>query len=185
MMNNQPLVQRSPPRAITGRTAQGTAQTVATVTSADGELVMRPATQADTPWIMSWSTEIGLPATQSRRARSFILLKDGQRIGYGATRLDNLPGPNGPEPVVWIISVFIVPHMRGKGLVPRFAEIATRQYYNAGRFGARVARTNYRMRKFMEETGWTKAQETQGWIDYTFSLAGPWSRNPDHKSSGR
>jgi hypothetical protein len=146
---------------------------------------MRPATQADTPWIMSWSTEIGLPATQSRRARSFILLKDGQRIGYGATRLDNLPGPNGPEPVVWIISVFIVPHMRGKGLVQRFAEIATRQYYNAGRFGARVARTNYRMRKFMEETGWTKAQETQGWIDYTFSLAGPWSRNPDHKSSGR
>ena len=175
----RPLPQRSPPRAIAHRTA---AAPQAAAPATEGDLTMRPVTAQDLPWLMSWSAEIGLPAPRSRHVRSFIFYKDGQRVGYAATRVQDAPGANGPERIVWIISVFVLPHMRRKGLVPRFAELATRQYYGAGKFGARVARDNHRMRKFMEETGWTKTRESSRWVDYTFTLEGPWSRDPQRRS---
>ncbi len=137
-------------------------------------LSVRPVAAADLPWVQAWSTQLGLPAPRSRRVRSFMLLKDRERIGYLSARESLLDAGNGREPVMWIVAAFLTPAHRGQGLILKFGEILSRDYYRSGMVGARIAADNARMHKIMESGRWRKLRATRRFTDYGLELSAPY-----------
>jgi len=136
-------------------------------------LTARIAEAADLPWLQSWAAQLGLPAPRSRRVRSFMLLQDSQRVGYMAARNDMIESARGREPILWIVSAFLIPSHRGHGLILKFCEILSRQYYQKGKVGCRVATGNATMLKLMARGGWKKLHSTRQFADFTLVLDGP------------
>jgi len=136
-------------------------------------LSTRAATADDLPWLQTWAAQLGLPAPRSRRVRSFILLKGSQRVGYMAAREDLAEVDGGREPVMWIVSAFLIPALRGQGLILKFGEILSRQFYQNGKVGCRVAADNAPMMRLMAKGGWKKTHSTRRFTDFTLELDGP------------
>lgn len=136
-------------------------------------LAVRPATAADLPWVTAWTSRLGLPMPTSRRVRTYILLEDGQRVGHLAGREDQLTIEARRQSLMWLISGFIVPASRGRGLMMRFCEILSREVYDKGKVGARVAADNARMHKLMAVGGWTVRRRTRRYTDYLLDLGKP------------
>jgi hypothetical protein len=160
------------------RLLNGSRQTVAAPAAPESAaensgLTARVAEAADLPWLQSWAAQLGLPAPRSRRVRSFMLLKDSQRVGYIAARHDMAESARGREPILWIVSAFLIPSQRGRGLILRFCEILSRQYYRKGKVGCRVATGNAAMLKLMARGGWKKLHATRRFVDFTLELDGP------------
>jgi hypothetical protein len=139
----------------------------------ESELSTRPATPADIPWVQAWASQLGLPASESRRARSFLLLRGTQRIGFFAVREEMTNSGAGREPILWIMSAFLIPSMRGQGLLPKFGEILSRQHYSEGKVGCRVATDNTRMLRLLSRGGWKKTHATSRYVAYQLELTGP------------
>ena len=138
-----------------------------------GVLDSRRAEPADIPWIEAWAARLGLPAPTSRGVMSFVLLKDGERVGYLAARDQLVDTARGREPMRWIVSAFLVPAVRGQGLLMRFGELLSRQVYPQGKVGARIATHNARMLKLMRVGGWTRLRTTRQYVDFTLELRAP------------
>lgn len=158
------------------RPAPATPVTREIPTESEGEgssLSGRPAVAADLPWLQTWAAHLGLPAPRSRRVRSFILLKGSQRVGYMAVRDDTVETGRGREPILWIVSAFLIPSLRGQGLILKFGEILSRQYYQKGKVGCRVAADNTRMMRLVARGGWTKLQTTRRFTDFMLELDSP------------
>jgi hypothetical protein len=136
-------------------------------------LSVRTAEAADLPWLQTWAAQLGLPAPRSRRVRSFILLKDSQRVGYLAMREQMIDAERGREPIMWIVSAFLIPSLRGQGLMPRFGEILSRQFYPRGKVGFRVAADNTRMLRLVGRPGWKKLHSTRRFADFMLELDAP------------
>lgn len=181
-----PLVdEREAPRARTTAAPQAAraksggdmrAAVLRSVGEAEGEgagLSTRPATADDLPWLQTWAAQLGLPAPRSRRVRSFILLKDSQRVGYMAAREDIAETGDGREPVMWIVSAFLIPALRGQGLILKYGEMLSRQYYRKGKVGCRVAADNAAMMKLMSRGGWRKTHSTRRFTDFMLELEAP------------
>ncbi len=139
----------------------------------EAELSTRPATPADIPWVQAWASQLGLPASESRRVRSFILLRGQQRVGFFAVRDEMTNSGAGREPILWIMSAFLIPSKRGQGLLPKFGEILSRQHYSQGKVGCRVATDNTRMLRLLSRGGWKKMHATSRYIAYQLDLTGP------------
>lgn len=169
---NEQAQQRPQPRA-----ASQAASLRSTSSEAEGEatgLSTRVATADDLPWLQTWAAQLGLPAPRSRRVRSFILLKDGQRVGYMAAREDMAEdGGGGREPVMWIVSAFLTPALRGQGLILKYGEMLSRQYYQKGKVGCRVAADNAPMMRLMARGGWRKTHSTRRFTDFVMELDAP------------
>lgn len=143
-------------------------------TPADGSgLSARPAEAADLPWLQTWTAHLGLPAPRTRRVRSFILLKDAQRVGYLAMREELIDTERGREPIMWIVSAFLVPSLRGQGLILKFGEILSEQVYPRGKVGFRVAADNLRMLRLVARPGWKKLHSTRRFTDFMLQLDAP------------
>jgi hypothetical protein len=136
-------------------------------------LSVRQAAASDLPWLQSWPAQLGLPAPRWRRVRSFILLRDSQRVGYFAIREQMINTARGQEPVMWVISAFLIPALQGQGLILKFGEILSRQFYPKGKVGCRVAADNARMMKLMANGGWTKLHSTRRYTVFMLELDGP------------
>jgi hypothetical protein len=136
-------------------------------------LSVRTAEAADLPWLQTWAAQLGLPAPRSRRVRSFILLKDSQRVGYLAMREQMIDAERGREPIMWIVSAFLIPSLRGQGLMPKFGEILSRQFYPRGKVGFRVAADNTRMLRLVGRPGWKKLHSTRRFADFMLELDAP------------
>lgn len=143
------------------------------VEDAAGGLSARAAEAADLPWLQTWAAHLGLPAPRTRRVRSFVLLKDGQRVGYLAAREDVLDAGRGREPVMWIVSAFLIPSLRGQGLILKFGELLSRQYYRGGKVACRVAADNTRMLRLVARGGWKRLHSTRRYTDFVLELDGP------------
>jgi hypothetical protein len=144
-------------------------------TPAEGAgLSARPAEAADLPWLQTWAAHLGLPAPRSRRVRSFILLKDAQRVGYLAMREELIDTGRGREPIMWIVSAFLIPSLRGQGLILKFGEILSEQFYPKGKVGFRVAADNLRMLKLVARPGWKKLHSTRRFTDFMLQLDAPY-----------
>jgi hypothetical protein len=154
------------------RRAAATSPAPAAAEEAAG-LSTRAATAGDLPWLQAWAAQLGLPAPRSRRVRSFILLKDSQRVGYMAVREDLAETEGAREPIMWVVSAFLVPALRGQGLILKFGEILSRQIYTKGKVGCRVAADNARMMRLMSKGGWKKTYSTRRFTDFTLELDGP------------
>ena len=137
-------------------------------------LGVRPVSASDLPWVQAWATQLGLPAPRSQRVRSFILLKDQERIGYLSARDSMLDTGNGREPMMWIVAAFLTPAHRGQGLILKYGEILSRDYYRNGVVGARIATNNARMHKIMEAGRWKKLRTTRRFVDYALELDAPY-----------
>jgi hypothetical protein len=143
-------------------------------TPAEGSgLSVRPAEAADLPWLQTWAAQLGLPAPRSRRVRSFILLKDSQRVGYLAMREQMIDAERGREPIMWIVSAFLIPSLRGQGLILKFGEILSEQVYPKGKVGFRVATDNLQMLKLVERPAWKKLHSTRRFTDFMLQLDAP------------
>lgn len=143
-------------------------------TPGDGSgLSVRMAEAADLPWLQTWAAQLGLPAPRSRRVRSFILLKDRKRVGYLAVREQMIDAERGREPIMWITSAFLIPSMRGQGLMPMFGEILSEQFYKRGKVGFRVAADNTRMLRLVGRPGWKKLHSTRRFADFILELDAP------------
>ncbi len=136
-------------------------------------LSARAASAVDLPWLQTWAAQLGLPAPRSRRVRSFVLFKDSQRAGYLAVRDDMVDAGRGHEPILWIVSAFLIPSLRGQGLILRYCEILSQQYYRKGKVGCRVASDNIPMLKLTARSGWKKLHSTQRYIDFMMDLDRP------------
>jgi len=137
-------------------------------------LSTRGARADDLPWLQTWAAQLGLPAPRSRRVRSFILLKDGQRVGYMAAREEMAEdGGGGREPMMWIVSAFLIPALRGQGLILKYGEMLSRQYYQKGKVGCRVAADNAAMMRLVARGGWRKTHSTRRFTDYVLELDAP------------
>jgi hypothetical protein len=159
---------QSPSAAASLRPSTGESQTETTGLSA------RPATASDLPWLQTWAAHLGLPAPRSRQVRSFILLKDSQRVGYMAVRDDMIDSSGrGPEPILWIVSAFLIPSLRGQGTILKFGEVLSEQFYRKGKIGCRVAADNTRMLKLVARGGWKRLHSTRRFIDFMLELDGP------------
>jgi hypothetical protein len=102
-----------------------------------------------------------------------VLLKDGERVGYLAARDQLVDTTRGREPMRWIVSAFLVPAVRGQGLLMRFGELLSRLVYSQGKVGARVATHNVRMLKLMRVGGWTRLRTTRQYVDFVLELRAP------------
>jgi hypothetical protein len=161
---------RAAPQASSLRSAGGGGEAEVDATG----LSTRVATADDLPWLQTWAAQLGLPAPRSRRVRSFILLKDGQRVGYMAAREDMAEdGGGGREPVMWIVSAFLIPSLRGQGMILKYGEMLSRQYYQKGKVGCRVAADNAPMMRLMSRGGWRKAHSTRRFTDFVLELDAP------------
>jgi hypothetical protein len=120
---------------------------------------------------------LGLPTPRSGRVRQFVLLEDGQRVGYMAGRPSMLNLGNGREPVMWIVGTFLIPSKRGRGLIPKFGEILCRQEFPSGKVAARVAADNTRMHRFMAAGQWKKLRTTHRYVEYALELKAPYRPN--------
>lgn len=136
-------------------------------------LSVRPASTADLPWLQSWAVHLGLPAPRSRSVRSFVLLMDSQRAGYMAIRDSMIDTGRGREPILWLVSAFLIPSLRGQGLILKFGEILSRRYYPKGKVGCRIATDNTRMLRLMARGGWKKLHSTRRYVDFMMELDGP------------
>lgn len=136
-------------------------------------LSARVAEAPDLPWLQTWAAHLGLPAPRSRRVRSFILLKDAQRVGYLAAREELVDAERGREPIMWVVSAFLIPSLRGQGLILRFGEILSAQFYPKGKVGFRVATDNVRMAKLAARRGWQKRRSTQRYTDFVVEFDAP------------
>lgn len=164
--------------AASGATAATAARTeVASANAAAGGeaagLSARVATAADLPWLQTWAAQLGLPAPRSRRVRSFVLLKDGQRVGYMAARDEMADAGRGRESMLWVVSAFLIPTLRGQGMILKFGEILSRDHYRKGRVGCRVAADNTRMMRLMARGGWKKLHTTRRFTDFMLELDAP------------
>jgi hypothetical protein len=154
--------------------AAATLQASTGQTPAEGSgLSARPAGAADLPWLQTWAAHLGLPTPRSRRVRSFILLKDAQRVGYLAIREEMIDTERGREPIMWIVSAFLIPSLRGQGLILKFGEILSEQVYPKGKVGFRVAADNLRMMKLVARPGWKKLHSTRRFTDFMLQLDAP------------
>lgn len=160
------------PAAVTRDASVAGARDAAAEPQAAG-LSARPATAADLPWLQTWAAHLGLPAPRARQVRSFILLKDSQRVGYLAGREDMLDAGRGREPVMWIVSAFLIPTLRGQGLLMKFGEILSRTHYPKGKIACRVAADNSRMLRLVSRGGWQKLRTTRRFSDFLLELEGP------------
>ena len=142
------------------------------VRAGGGTLATRRAGPHDLPWIETWSAGLGLPAP-SAGTHGYVLLENGQRVGYLAAKDHMVDAGRGPERVRWIMSAFLVPAARGRGLLMRFGAMLSQEIYPRGRVGARIAATNTRMLKLMRVGGWTKVGGTRHYSDYVLALDGP------------
>jgi hypothetical protein len=138
-----------------------------------GELSTRPAAAADLPWLQTWAAQLGLPAPRARQVQSIILLRDGQRAGYMAIKNDMVETERGREPILWIVSAFLIPSLRGQGLILKYGEILSKQYYHKGKVGCRVAAVNTPMMRLMARGGWKKLHATRQYTDFVMELDGP------------
>ena len=136
-------------------------------------LSVRTAEAADLPWLQTWAAQLRLPAPRSRRVRSYILLKDSQRVGYLAMREQMIDAERGREPIMWIVSAFLIPLLRGQGLMPKFGEILSRQFYPRGKVGFRVAADNTRMLRLVGRPGWKKLHSTRRFADFMLEFDAP------------
>lgn len=139
----------------------------------DGALGYRPLQPEDVPWIQSWSAQLRLPSPGSTRLHGYILTEHGRNVGYLAARATAFNTGQGREPVMWIVSAFLIPSHRGKGLLPRFCEIMSRTLYRSGKVAARIAADNSRMHRIMAKGGWRKVRVTGRYTDYVLELAHP------------
>jgi hypothetical protein len=158
------------PRPRAAATLEGSTEQTPGVGSG---LSARPAEAADLPWLQTWAAHLGLPAPRSRRVRSFILLKDAQRVGYLAMREELIDTERGREPIMWIVSAFLIPSLRGRGLILKFGEILSEQVYPKGKVGFRVAADNLRMLKLVARPGWKKLHSTRRFTDFMLQLDAP------------
>ena len=142
-------------------------------TGGNGALGYRPMQPEDVPWIQSWSAQLRLPTPGSARLRAYILTEHGRDVGYLAARATAFNTGQGREPVMWIVSAYLIPSHRGKGLLPRFCEIMSRTLYRSGKAAARIAADNSRMHRFMTKGGWRKVRSTRRYTDYVLELANP------------
>ena len=157
-----------------GRPKPAAPEAAAAEPAGEGQgLSSRVAEAADLPWLQTWAAHLGLPAPRSRRVRSFILLKDGQRVGYMAARDDLIDTGSGPEPVLWIASAFLIPSLRGRGLILKFGEVLSRQHYQSGKVACRVAADNTRMMRLVSRGGWKKLHSTRRYTDFMLELDAP------------
>lgn len=138
------------------------------------DLTFRRVGPTDLPWVQAWTTKLGLPTPRSGRVRSFILLENERRIGYLAGRPSLLNLGNGREPVMWIVGAYLIPSKRGKGLIPKFAEMLSPQEYPVGKLAARVAIDNTRMHRFMTSGRWKKLRKTRRFVEYVLELKAPY-----------
>lgn len=150
---------------------------VAPIASTGPELSVRRLAPADLPWVQAWTTQLGLPTPRSGRVRQFVLQENGRRIGYLAGRPSMLNLGNGREPVMWIVGAFLIPSKRGRGLIPKFGEMLSRQEYPVGKLAARVAVDNTRMHRFMASGRWKKLRTTRRYIEYVLELKAPYGHN--------
>jgi len=90
-----------------------------------------------------------------------------------AIRDDMIDSGRSREPILWILSAFLIPSLRGQGLILRFGEILSRQYYQKGKVGCRIAADNTRMLKLMARGGWKKLHATRRYVDFMMDLDGP------------
>jgi hypothetical protein len=164
-----PRTQAAPPQAAALRPP---AEETEAKAGAAG-LSARPAEAADLPWLQTWAAHLGLPAPRSRRVRSFVLLKDSQRVGYLAVREEMIDAERGREPIMWIVSAFLIPSLRGQGLILKFGEILSEQFYRKGKVGFRVAADNLRMLKLVARRGWKKLHSTRRFSDFMLELDAP------------
>jgi hypothetical protein len=141
--------------------------------NATSRLSVRPAVPADLPWITAWSDQLQLPVPTARRIITYILLDGDQRIGHIAGREDQLVVDRQRVSVMWVISAFLIPSARGRGLFMRFAEMLSREVYPKGKVGARVAADNARMHKLMAIGGWKVRRTTRNFVDYLLDLEKP------------
>lgn len=137
-------------------------------------LGVRPVAATDLPWVQAWAAQLGLPAPRSRRVRSFVLLKDHERIGSLSAREGMIDTGGGREPIMWIAAAFLTPANRGKGLILKFGEILSRDYYRNGKVGARIATNNAKMHKIMTAGRWKKVRTTRRFVDYMLELQQPY-----------
>lgn len=156
-----------------GEGAAPRARRVPTARPSTGALSTRRASPKDIPWIESWAASLGLPAVVGAGALTFVLLEDGQRVGYLAARDQMVDTPLGSEPVRWIVSAFLVPRARGRGLLMRFGALLSQQHHRQGKLGARVSTANTRMLKLMRVGGWTKIRSSRQWVDFVLDLNAP------------
>ncbi len=140
----------------------------------DPVLEVRRSTLADLPWIETWATQLGLPAQRGRGITSLIFLKDGQRVGYISAKHDEMMTAMGRQPVQWIMSAFLIPSVRGQGLLLRFGALASRKFYRNGKLGARIATGNRRMLKLMQVGGWRKVRSSRQYQDFVLDLKSPY-----------
>lgn len=138
-----------------------------------GALGYRLMQADDVPWIQSWSAQLRLPTSGNARLRGYILTEHGRNIGYLAARATAFNTGQGREPVMWIVSAFLIPSHRGKGLLPRFCELMSHTLYRSGKAAARIAADNNRMHRFMVKGGWHKVRTTRRYTDYVLELAQP------------
>ena len=144
-----------------------------TATARDEKLSMRLATPSDLAWILSWAAQLGLPAPRTRRVRSIVLLQDGQRVGHMGVREGVIETTRGREPVMWIISAFLVPSARHQGLMVKFGELLSRDFFPSGKIGAHIASDNTRVLKLMHEGGWQKIRTAGKYIEYMLEIKSP------------
>lgn len=137
-------------------------------------LSIRSVEAADLPWVQAWTTQLNLPAPRSPRVRSFILTEEQNRIGYLAGRASFLDCGQGREPVMWIVCAFLIPAKRRKGLLPKFGEILSRQYFQEGKVAARIAPNNVNMHRFMATGQWRKLRTTRRFVEYMLELHAPY-----------
>lgn len=138
-----------------------------------GKLDARRASPGDLPWVESWTASLGLPAPVSGSTLAFVLLEDDRRVGYIAARDQFVDTQRGREPIRWIVSAFLVPAARGRGLLMRFGEMLSRQVHPSGKIGARIAAHNTRMLKLMRVGGWTRLRTTRKYVDFMLDLRAP------------
>jgi hypothetical protein len=141
---------------------------------AGGPLGFRPVAPQDLPWVQSWTSQLRLPAPVTQRVRSFVLIEADRRVGYLAARLTAFNTGAGREPVMWIVSAFLIPSHRRRGLLPRFCELLSRAHYPGGKTAARIAAGNAAMHRFMARGGWRQIRRTARYSDYLLEFSGPY-----------
>jgi hypothetical protein len=177
---NKRIIDESEHRLASSALRPRAAATLEATEQAGSGLSVRPAEAADLPWLQTWASHLGLPAPRSRQVRSFILLKDSQRVGYWAMREEMIDAERGREPIMWIVSAFLIPSLRGQRLMPKFGEVLSERFYQKGKVGFRVAADNTRMLRLVGRHGWNKLHSTRRFTDFMLELDAPFRASRNH-----
>jgi len=129
----------------------------------------------DVPWVQSWSVQLRLPNNGNARLRGFILTEHENKVGYIAVRSTNFNTGRTREPVMWIVSAFLIPSHRRRGLLPRFCELMSPYEFPKGKAAVRIAADNHRMHRFTQKGGWRKVRTTSRYTDYVLELNKPFT----------